>query len=213
MEDKQRKNISNRWSACWKTRAFKNKFVVGIILLVIVLIAFPLFFNLIETRNGNQVNDWLLNHLPSSNLSYPIFSLLWFCAVLTITQAVKQPKIFLLLLWGFISLSLSRMTTISLLPLNPPDNLIPLVDPISNAFYGGKFITKDLFYSGHTSTLFLMYLCLTKPWHKTIVLIATILVGVMVLVQHVHYTIDVIAAPFFTYLVYLLAQKICLNKE
>jgi hypothetical protein len=30
----------------------------------------------------------------------------------------------------------------------------------------------------------------------------------MVLIQHVHYTVDVVSAPFFTYMVYLGARKI-----
>lgn len=207
MEATYTNSIQHRWKNSWQLTDFKYKFFVGIFILIIILISFPFFFNHIENRNGYQINDWLLLQLPSINLSYPIFTLIWFCAALTITQIVKQPKFFLLFLWGFIFLSLSRMLTISCVAFNPPNNLLPLVDPISNAFYGGKFITKDLFYSGHTATLFLMYLCLRKKWHKTTALIATISVGVMVLVQHVHYTIDVIAAPFFTYLVYLGAAK------
>ncbi|MCX6209264.1 MAG: phosphatase PAP2-related protein [Bacteroidetes bacterium] len=89
---------------------------------------------------------------------------------------------------------------------NPPKNLIALIDPITNTFYGGKFITKDLFYSGHTATIFLMYLVIDTKWLKNFFLVATLCVGVMVLVQHVHYTIDVIAAPFFTYLAYRLGK-------
>ena len=181
--------------------------MVGIVALVVLLICFPIFFNFIEKRNGTAINDWLLNQLPNANLSIPIFSLIWFGAGLTIWQAFKTPRIFLLFLWSFIFLSLSRMISITAIPLNPPTRLVPLVDPISNAFYGGVFITKDLFYSGHTSTLFMMYLCLQKPWHKTFALVATCLVGIMVLFQHVHYTIDVVAAPPLTFMVYWLAKK------
>ncbi|MFX7751990.1 phosphatase PAP2-related protein, partial [Acinetobacter baumannii] len=90
--------------------------------------------------------------------------------------------------------------TISLVPLNPPQGLIPLIDPLTNIFYGGKFISKDLFYSGHTATLFLMSLCLQKQSEKILALIASIAVAVMVLIQHVHYSIDVLAAFPFAYL-------------
>jgi hypothetical protein len=100
------------------------------------------------------------------------------------------------------------MISIIVLPLNPPNELIELIDPISNSFYGSKFITKDLFYSGHTATQFLMFLCLQKRGDKLVTFISTIAIGVLVLVQHVHYTIDVVAAPFFTYLVFIITKKI-----
>jgi len=73
---------------------------------------------------------------------------------------------------------------------------------LSNHFYGGKFLTKDLFFSGHTSIQFLSFLCLQKKSDKVLALISTILVASLVLVQHVHYTIDVLAAPLFTWLSY-----------
>jgi len=88
-----------------------------------------------------------------------------------------------------------------------PDNLIPFADPITNFFYGKQhdFITKDLFYSGHTSTMFLCFLCFIQKRDKLIALISTLLVGMMVLIQHVHYTVDVLAALPFTYIVYRIA--------
>lgn len=208
MEDITHKNLTTIWRQYWQNKGYKTKLIFGIFLLIIILISFPLFFNYIETRDGHQINDWLLVHINSTNLSYPIFGLIWFSAILVIVEAVKKPAFFLLFLWAFIVLSISRIVTITIVPLNPPNNLIPLIDPISNTFYGGKFITKDLFYSGHTSTVFLMYLCLNNKWHKLFTLIASILIGIMVLVQHVHYTIDVVAAPIFTFAVYMIAKKI-----
>ncbi|MFY7965421.1 MAG: phosphatase PAP2-related protein [Chitinophagaceae bacterium] len=201
-------NISARWSNSWNNAEFKKKLIIGLFLLAILLATFPLFFDAIERRDGHQINDWLLNKLPAVNLSYPIFGIIWFCAILTITQAIKNPNFFLLFMWGFILLSLSRIVSITVVAFNPPQNLVPLKDPLTDIFYGGKLITKDLFYSGHTSTMFLMYLCLEKNWHKTITLLASILIGTMVLFQHVHYAIDVVAAPFFTYWVYWFAKKI-----
>jgi hypothetical protein len=154
------------------------------------------------------INDFLLNQIRPRNVSNLVFSIIWSMAVLTLIRCIQQPSIFLMFLWGFILLSFSRMISIIAVPLNPPDNLLELIDPISNTFYGSKFVTKDLFYSGHTATQFLMFLCLKNKWDKLATLISTFLIGALVLVQHIHYTIDVLAAPILTYLVFILVKKI-----
>lgn len=195
------------WKNFWSNKKSKQTLIIGIVIFIILLFAFPHFFNFIEQREGATINDFVLNNLPAINLSIPIFSIIWICAILTVWQCFQSPKILLLFLWGFIFLTFSRMATILLVPLNPPQQLIPLIDPISNSFYGGIFITKDLFYSGHTATIFLMYLCLNQPIQKKIVLVGTILVGIMVLIQHVHYTIDVFAAFPVTYFIFLATKK------
>ncbi len=102
------------------------------------------------------------------------------------------------------------MLSISLVPLEPPSGLIPLKDPISSIFYGGTqvFIKKDLFYSGHTSIQFLIFLCLKNRTEKIVSLLATVSIACFVLIQHIHYTIDVIAAIAFTYVIYRIGKWI-----
>jgi hypothetical protein len=192
------------WKKAWQQHTFRAKLLIGVAVLTGILIIFPYFFQFIESRDGFVLPDRILNDLPSVNLSYPIFFVNWVMVLILIIGAIRDPEIFLLFLWAYIFLNISRIITISLIPLNPPDNLIPLTDPISNYFYGSGFITKDLFYSGHTSTQFLIFLVLKKNKLKNLALLSTMLIGVMVLIQHVHYTIDVVMAPFFALLVYKL---------
>lgn len=204
-------SIQKNWKAAWQVTIYKKYFWIGLILLAIILTAFPYFFNYIETRNGATINDWILNKIPAADVSNWVFGIIWSMALLTIIRCIQSPSIFLVFLWGFIILSLSRMITIIAFPLNPPISLVELIDPISNRFYGSKFITKDLFYSGHTATQFLMFLCLKQKPDKLLTLISTIAIGALVLVQHIHYTVDVVAAPLFTYGVFLIAKKIVEN--
>lgn len=196
------------WKFAWSQSAFKQLTIIGFFVLVVVLIAFPFFFNYIELREGYTFSDPILQLLPAANVSNIVFAIIWSMALLTIIRCIQQPQILIVFLWGFIFLSLSRFISILILPLNPPKGLIELKDPISNTFYGSKFITKDLFYSGHTATQFLMFLCLQKKWDKIFTLLSSIIIGILVLVQHVHYSIDVIAAPIFTFLVFVAAKKI-----
>lgn len=210
MHDQQEKKLPAVWREHWENPGFRFRCQWGLMVWILVLIAFPFFFRYIEQRQGWTPNDWLLDQLPSFDTSIPCFMVIWGMFGLFFYRALYEPKWLLLFLWGFIVLSLMRFCTIYLLPLEPPARLIPLRDPISNLFYGGKdaFITKDLFFSGHTSTQFLIFLCLPKKSDKIWALLATIAVGLMVLMQHVHYSMDVFAAPPLTYLVYLIAKRI-----
>ena len=104
-----------------------------------------------------------------------------------------------------------RIIAMYLLPLEPPQNMIMLNDPFVEFFGTGQTLTKDLFFSGHTATLFILFLVSEKKIIKTIFLVSTIIVAISVLLQHVHYTIDVFAAIFFTYACYKLIIKLRLN--
>lgn len=202
--------IKKAWKEAIADKFFKTRFRIGLIIWIALLFAFPIFFDYVESRNGIVLNDFIINSLPAYDVSILTFLIIWSMFLLFLYRAIHEPQLLLLFLWGFIFLSLSRFLTIYLLPLNPPEQLIALRDPITNIFYGKthNFITKDLFYSGHTSTQFLMFLCFKKKSDKNLALISTAIVGLLVLIQHVHYSIDVFFAPLFTYFIYLISKRV-----
>ena len=181
--------------------------ISGFIALCVISGFLNQFFQAIEVRDGIGVNDILLSILPAKDCSEAIFILIWSCVALATLRFLNNPMLFIVFLWSYVVLCLTRIITITLVPLNAPPGLIPLRDPLSNYFYGHVFITKDLFYSGHTATLFLIFLCLEKKNDKLIVLLSTGIVGLLLLVQHVHYSMDVLAAPFFAYFNVFCARK------
>ena len=150
-------------------------------------------------------------NLPPTDVSLLIFGVIWAAALLLLIRARRNPAIFMMFVYSYVIISLSRMLSINLFPLNPPVGLLPMVDPITNAFYGEVYITKDLFYSGHTSTLFLIFLCLRQQRDRLFAFIGSLLVGSLLLVQHVHYTIDVLGAFIFTYPLYRLGKWLALS--
>jgi PAP2 superfamily C-terminal len=151
------------------------------------------------------MNDILLQYIPAHNASALVFFLIWSCCLLLLLRIYRDPMMLLVTLWAYNGVTLLRMACIWLISLNPPSGLIPLADPITNQFYGAHYITHDLFFSGHTTTVFLVFLCLKRKWDRIYALVSSVILGIALLVQHVHYTIDVLAAPFFTYAVYRLA--------
>ena len=182
---------------------FRKKLIIGIIIQSAILILFPYFFSYIEERqNGIILHDWLLEFLVPRDMSVPIFVIMWSTTILGIYRCIYQPAIFLKILYSLIFLCFARMLAIYFVHLEPPVHLIRLQDPLTSITYGGRglFITKDLFFSGHTSNMLLLALCLPKKSDKIIAFSAAICIGVMVLVQHVHYSVDVIGAILITYL-------------
>lgn len=193
---------NSTWSEAWASSLFRKKVIIGILLFPSILLILPTFFSKIEARQGIVLNDWLLQRIPSMDFSVVIFILVWSTSLLILVRCIQKPAIFLMTLYFLIIITLLRIITISIIPLDPPNGLIILKDPITSLSYGGSsvFITKDLFFSGHTANLFMFYLCLQKKRDKLFALSTSLLVGSLVLVQHVHYSIDVIGAIVFTYL-------------
>jgi hypothetical protein len=204
----EQRAVVELWKSNWQSSDYRKKLIIGLILISFILLSLPFFYQAIEKRNGISFNDYLLAWLPAYDLSIFIFVVIWAMALLTFSRFRQDPSIFLTFLWGFILINLSRFISIGLFPLNAPADLIPIHDPISNQFYGPKFITKDLFFSGHTAAMFLMFLCLKKKTDKILALIATLFIGIAVLLQHVHYTMDVVMAPVITYFLWVGSKKI-----
>ena len=200
--------LRQEWQGAWHDSAFRRRVLTGLIIVISLLSTFPVFFQHIERRHGALLNDPLLRLLVPHNISIPLFIVIWAITGLSIYRAAQTPMMFLTYLWSFIFLSLFRMLTITLVPLDPPAGLIPLVDPLSNFFYGDKFVTKDLFFSGHTSSVFLLFLTIPGKTDKKLALIATFIVGFLLLVQHVHYTLDVLGGFLFAWIAYLLGRLV-----
>ena len=58
----------------WASQAYKQKYVISIISVLVLLILMPYGFSIIQNRGGILWNDLLLNIL--HNLHYPLQSLL-----------------------------------------------------------------------------------------------------------------------------------------
>jgi len=199
-------SIKDRWKEAINSRPNRLRLVGGSFIIAIIIILLPQFFKTIEQRQGVVLHDWLLARIPAHNVSIAIFIVIWGMGLLILYRAIYKPTIYIMYVWTLIFVCLVRMLSISIVALNPPIGLIPLADPLTGVFYGQKMITKDLFFSGHISTVTLIFLCLEKKSDKIIGFIAIIILAALLLVQHIHYTIDIMAAPIITYAMYRLTR-------
>jgi membrane-associated phospholipid phosphatase len=200
-------SLRQEWQGAWQASSFRRRVIAGLIIVVSILSSFPVFFQHIERRPGILLNDPVLRLLTPHDVSLPLFIVIWAISGYSVYRAAQTPQMFLNFLWSFILLSLFRTLTITLVPLDPPPGLIPLMDPLSNFFYGKSFVTKDLFFSGHTSTVFLLFLTIPGRSDKKLALLATFVVAFLLLVQHVHYSLDVLGGFVFAWLSYQIAMR------
>lgn len=206
--------IRQEWQTAWNIRSFRGRLIAGIILVISILSVFPFFFQRIEQRQGTVLYDPLLSLLRPHDVSAPLFIMIWSMSALAAIRAVQNPRMLLVFVWSFLLLSVFRTLTITMIPLDPPAGLIGLSDPLSNFFYGhDRFVTKDLFFSGHTSSMFLLYLCLPGRLEKRLALLVTFCVAFLLLVQHVHYTLDIIGGFAFGWLSWWIGSRIVATNQ
>jgi PAP2 superfamily protein len=191
--------LRKNWRRTWNSSLQRAQIIIGSVLITIISCLLPTFFNTIEKRNGTILNDSLLSSIPAYDVSWAIFAIIWGVGFYALWRGIQKPSIYINYVWSLIFVCILRVLAISLIPLDPPKNLVVLTDPLTAVFYGRSTITKDLFFSGHTSILFLIFLCLERKRDKMIALAATIVVAILLLVQHAHYTVDIIAAPVVCY--------------
>ncbi|HAL81918.1 MAG TPA: hypothetical protein DCO83_06530 [Mucilaginibacter sp.] len=204
-------SILDNWKETWNSPFKKRRMIIGAIILVIVVFVLPIFFGYIEKRNGVLLNDWLLSRIPAHNVSGLIFAIIWGLVAFIFIRAIFNPSIYITYSWTLIFVITARFICITLVPLDPPTGFIPLTDPFTSVFYGNVVVTKDLFFSGHTAILTLIVLCFEKKTDKLIAFTGLIAVAFLLMVQHIHYTIDIVAAPVIVYAIYHLTQYF-LNK-
>jgi len=187
------------WREFFHNKKFLIEFVITTIFFVIVLNFLTHFLNFIEQRQGVVLSDPILKTFNAINLTWLTFTLIYFSVFITLILLIKYPQKLLFAMQAYALMVIIRIIAMYLLPLNPPNGMIQLNDPFVQFFGTGKILTKDLFFSGHTATLFLFFLIVEKKFFKNLLLVFTTAVAVSVLLQHVHYSIDVFAAPFFAY--------------
>lgn len=195
-----------KWKEFFRKPGLRSEFIVTIILLVLILFSLTHFLDYVEARQGVVLPDPVLSLFKPINLTWIIFGLIYCSLILGIVVLAQNPERLMFALQVYILFIVVRIIAMYLVPVNPPQQMIRLDDPFVQLFGTGKLLTKDLFFSGHTATLFLLFLVTENKIVKSLFLIFTVIVGLSLLLQHVHYTIDVFAAPFFTYACYKLVE-------
>ncbi|MHC5009441.1 MAG: phosphatase PAP2-related protein [Planctomycetota bacterium] len=194
------------WSRAWADRGYRLQFLLTIPALVLTLNVLSRFLDGIEDRKGVILPDPVLTWFTPRDLTWLTFTLIYGGLLLALVALRRHPRRLLVALEAYILLAIARMALMYVAPLDPPPEIIPLRDPLVEWFGSGRTLTRDLFFSGHTATMFLLALVSPLPWLRLLLFVFTAAVAVLTVWPHTHYTVDVLAAPFLAYACYHLAR-------
>ena len=171
--------------------------VVTLATLFVTLYSYSKFLNHVELRAGVTFTDPLHPLVGPIDMTWPSFIALWGAILLAIVSMMRMPTILFKAMRAYTMLVGLRIICMWLMPLDPPTTMIPLVDPLAQLVTSGTAmpLTRDLFFSGHTSLLCLFGFVVPQKPLKVLFFSLAVFVGVAVILQHVHYSVDVVVAP------------------
>ncbi len=177
----------------------------------ILLFALSLWINFhagiyATSRSSNYVTDVILSNIP---VFHPEFLFVYGSVLLWVFVGIlclAKPRIIPFTLKSIALFVLVRAVFISITHIGP----FPTHMEINPASIVGDFtFGGDLFFSGHTGLPFLMALIFWENrFLRYTFIIASVVFAVVVLLAHLHYSIDVLGAFFITYTIFHIAEVI-----
>ena len=149
--------IKEKWTSAFHENDFRRQFYVIIPLLIFILVVAANYLSFNEDRPGFPIGDPILALFEAVDVTWFTFILVYGGILLAFVHLLNYPRALLLALLSYIICISARMISMYMLPLEAPEGIIPLVDPTIYFFGGGRTYLKDLFFSGHVSTMTLLF--------------------------------------------------------
>lgn len=200
------KGVLTRHKEHWADwRLWANSVVSLAIFLVAIFVIQPMAIEFANESATNPVGDIVLSNTPALDVGiyfvYGMFLLVAFITMLCLSHPTRTPFI----LHSLTLFVLIRCIFVSLTHVGAFVTQAPSAEfspAIVRMFFG-----SDHFFSGHTGAPFLMALIFWQtPLLRYIFLAWSVFFGAVVLLGHLHYSIDVLAAFFITYGIFQIAK-------
>ena len=187
----------------FKKRKYLISFIFSFVFLFVALII-NFYAGTYATKSAsNPVTDIILSNIGVYDVdAYFIYGSFLFASLIAILCFYRPNKI-PFILKSIALFTIIRSIFITLTHLGPsPLQVIIQSDVLSKMSFGG-----DLFFSGHTGLPFLLALIFWDDKLIRYIFIAfSLMFAVVVLLAHLHYSIDVFAAFFITYSIFHISE-------
>lgn len=198
------KELARRYKDHFAHHDYRVAAVGAFLLFIASLFASLLAGHFAKEVASNPVSDIVLSHTPALDVGglfvFGTALFVIFVAAISFAQPRRIPFIFLsLALFFFIRAGFVSLTHIAPFPERA---VTDFGITLKKYFFG-----NDLFFSGHTGTPFMMALIFWRDLRLRFAFLAwSVFFALVVLLGHLHYTIDVAAAYFITYSIYNLSE-------
>lgn len=200
-------SLANRYKAAFHQKGFVFSLISGFLLALVGAVVTYFAILYVNIKASNPVTDIVLSNTPAMNVDGIfvwgpiIFWIIIICYFLTqpekIPFTLKSIALFVLIRSAFIS-----MTHIGPFPTHA------IIDDGGGGILSVFTTGNDFFFSSHTGLPFLMaFVFWDNKLLRYFCIFASLFFGTIVLLGHLHYSIDVFAAFFITYTIFVLAKK------
>ena len=211
------KKIIASYKSCFSTRHFLISCAVAIFMLIAAIIISAYAVEYANLSASSPVTDIILSNIKAYDVDSIFVNGAILMVLFIIFVCLSEPKripftvktisIFIVIRSVFII-----CTHIGVFPTHitiDPSSQNLLEGIMGTNFYSSVFLGNDSFFSGHTGLPFLMaFLYWDKRYLRILFIALSIMFGVVVLLGHLHYTIDVLSAFFISYGIYRMARKL-----
>lgn len=173
--------------------------LIGVFLFIFGMSVSYFAYEYIATTNGPVAKDLFLDNLPTLYVASWFFFSIFFMGAVAVILSILNPRRapFILICTGlFFAI---RAFFLILTHLAPPNI----------EYYMGMSTGSDLFFSGHVGYAFLLALMFWRNrLYKILFIALSIMMAALVLLGHLHYSIDVFSAYFIVYVIFVIAKKV-----
>jgi len=160
----------------------------------------------VTSRTAVKVPDLILDRLPSIDLSF----LFTYGYMALIVGMFCYPLFFRVRMLHAVAIQFSLLLILRSLfmiftHVGTPADAINVHFP---GVFSKLYFENDMFFSGHTAMPFLGFYLFRQNRLRYVFLVGSIVMGIVVLAMHLHYSIDVLGAFFMTYCSYQMGSVV-----
>ena len=184
----------------WELLERRYLMVLSSVLLALALYADYRCGSYVTFRPAVKVPDLILDRIPPIDLSL-LFTYGYMALIvgMFVYPLFRRPGMLYIVAIQFSLLLILRSVFMIFTHVGTPAGAVDAHFP---GLFSKLYFENDMFFSGHTAMPFLGFYLFRQSRLRYVYLVGSIVMGIVVLAMHVHYSIDVFGAFFMTYCSY-----------